>query len=449
MLAKKHQILDFVETESIEVEHSVNKDRIYKLNSFEVNQNQIVYLMQREHRVQDNWGLLFAQKLALELNQSLKVILFLDSTIYVERSKIDFVSNNVPFIENELKKLNIGFEFINSSVATILKRLSELEIGAIVTDFFPLKFSQELNKKINENFKVAFYEVDSHNILPARVISQKQEFAAATLRPKVNVNIFKYLLNYPRLQVHPFPQVKGYSAEKQTYQAKANIDLALFIEQKLDLYDEFRNDPTKNVISNMSSYLHFGQISSQRIALEIIKSDAQRQNKEAYLEELVVRKELADNFCLYSPSYDSFEGIQPWAKETLASHSRDIRPYTYSQDEFEKAQTHDELWNAAQRELLSKNKIHSYMRMYWAKKILEWSDSPEEALKIAIYLNDKYSLDGIDPNGYVGILWSIAGLHDRPWGERPVFGKIRYMNYNGAAKKFDVGNYIRATKNVK
>jgi len=188
--------------------------------------------------------------------------------------------------------------------------------------------------------------------------------------------------------------------------------------------------------------MHFGFISSQRVALEVVKSNTSRENKEAFLEELIVRKELSDNFCLYSPSYNTLEGILAWAKESLNAHRSDIRSYIYNSDEFEHAKTHDELWNAIQKKMIKTNRIHGYLRMYWAKKILEWSISPEEALKIAIYLNDKYAMDGNDPNGYVGILWSIGGLHDRAFSNRLVTGKIRYMSIGGCKKKFDINKYI-------
>lgn len=160
------------------------------------------------------------------------------------------------------------------------------------------------------------------------------------------------------------------------------------------------------------------------------------------MEELIVRRELADNFCLYNLKYDLYDGFPNWAKETLAAHAKDKREYVYTVRQFERTQTHDDLWNAAQLEMVQTGKMHGYMRMYWAKKILEWSASPRVAIKTALYLNDKYELDGRDPNGYAGVAWSIGGVHDRAWFERPVFGKIRYMNYNGCKSKFDVKKYI-------
>jgi deoxyribodipyrimidine photo-lyase len=173
------------------------------------------------------------------------------------------------------------------------------------------------------------------------------------------------------------------------------------------------------------------------------KHQIKSEKKESFLEELIVRRELSDNYCFYNDKYDQFEGFHPWAQKTLNEHRGDKREYVYSLEEFEEAKTHDDLWNAAQMEMVRRGKMHGYMRMYWAKKILEWTESPESALEIAIYLNDKYELDGRDSNGYAGIAWSVGGVHDRAWNERPVFGKIRYMSYNGCKRKFDIKRYIQ------
>lgn len=177
--------------------------------------------------------------------------------------------------------------------------------------------------------------------------------------------------------------------------------------------------------------------------MAVRKSEAPPEARKAFLEELIVRRELADNYCFYNDGYDTPKGFPTWARKTLEEHRRDPRPYLYSPKTLEQAETHDPLWNAAQRQMVQWGKMHGYLRMYWAKKILEWSESPEEALRIAIELNDKYELDGRDPNGYCGIAWSIGGLHDRAWGERPIFGKIRTMTYRGAKAKFDVMVFVR------
>ena len=201
--------------------------------------------------------------------------------------------------------------------------------------------------------------------------------------------------------------------------------------------------------SRLSPWLHFGQLAPQRAALEVKNSGASPAAVEAYLEELIVRRELSDNFCHYNPDgYDSIEGIHPWARKTLDEHRFDRREYVYSFEQFEQARTHEPLWNAAQREMVLRGTMPGYLRMYWAKKILEWSPGPEEAIADAIRLNDRWQLDGRDPNGYVGVLWSIGGVHDRAWSERQVYGKVRYMNYNGCRRKFDVDAYISAVASM-
>jgi len=219
--------------------------------------------------------------------------------------------------------------------------------------------------------------------------------------------------------------------------------LEQFINTKLNGYHDRRNNPNEDGQSNLSPYLHFGQLSAQYAALAVRNSDGPTADKEAFLEELIVRRELADNFCYYNTNYDSYKGFPDWAKQSLLEHAQDKREYLYTKEELETGQTHDEIWNKAQTDMVQKGKMHGYMRMYWAKKILEWTRTPELAMEIAVYLNDTYELDGRDPNGYVGCAWSIGGVHDRAWFERPIFGKIRYMNANGLKRKFDVEAYLQ------
>jgi deoxyribodipyrimidine photo-lyase len=196
--------------------------------------------------------------------------------------------------------------------------------------------------------------------------------------------------------------------------------------------------------SGLSPYLHFGQLSPQRLAWLVARSVLPAEAKDPFLEELIVRRELADNFCLFEPFYDQFAGFPDWARTTLNQHRQDKREYLYSLADLEAGTTHERLWNACQRDLIRNGRLHGYLRMYWAKKILEWTADPETALEYAITLNDRYSLDGRDPNGYAGIAWSIGGVHDRAWRERSVFGKIRYMNIAGCRRKFDVDGYINS-----
>ncbi len=222
----------------------------------------------------------------------------------------------------------------------------------------------------------------------------------------------------------------------------ATKELKGFIATRLEGYEANRNDPNKEGQSGLSPFLHFGQLSPQRVAWEVGNARAPEPSKRAFLEELIVRRELSDNFCLHVPDYDAVSGFPEWSKATLEQHRHDEREHIYTEREFEEARTHDPLWNAAQRQMVTRGKMHGYMRMYWAKKILEWTETPEEAMRIAVLLNDRYELDGRDPNGYAGIAWSIGGVHDRAWPSRKVFGKVRYMSFRGSSSKFDVEAYI-------
>jgi deoxyribodipyrimidine photo-lyase len=454
-----------------------NLDRVRKLNLKQSSGGPVIYWMSREQRVQDNWGLIFAQKLAKQKAANLVVVFILQKEfLNAGLTHFQFMLEGLKEVECELKKLNIPFYLLQDSPEKALSELAtKYDCGEIVTDFSPLKIKKEWNKSILEKIDIPFYEVDSRNIIPAWITSPKLEFAAYTIRPKIHKNLPEYLTDYPLVVEHNqewnylVPEIKwdsliknkGVRALFTPGTNQANKVLKDFINTKLESYGESRNDPNLDGQSGLSPYLHFGQISSQRVSLEVLKkagfdeqmefSDKQNlisktllgaDSKASFLEELIVRRELSDNFCLYNESYDTFEGFHDWAKKSLNEHRNDKREYIYSLEEFEHFKTHDELWNAAQVEMVTTGKMHGFMRMYWAKKILEWTDSPETALKTAIYLNDKYSLDGRDPNGYAGISWSIGGVHDRAWNERAVFGKVRYMNFNGCKRKFDVVKYI-------
>ena len=398
----------------------INKNRVFQLNNNEIEKGDIVYVMSRELRIEDNWGLIYAQQTAKFYKRKLKIIININFKNYSNR-QLEFIKCKLQFLTDNLAKNKLEYKF-SSKIPT--------KIGAVVFDFNPLN----LQGGFAQDIDFAAFEVDAHNIIPARFISDKQEFAAANLRRKVYANITDFLTEFPPV----FKVSKNEAREK----------LADFIQNKLNNYADLKNDPNENMVSGLSPYLHFGLISSQRIALEVLKSKSSRENKEAFLEELIVRKELSDNFCLYNSNYKSLNGIPDWAKASLEAHRNDIRTYLYDISEFEYAKTHDNLWNAVQISLVKTGKIHGYLRMYWAKKILEWSKSPEEALRIAIYLNDVYALDGNDPNGYAGILWSIGGLHDRAFTNRLVTGKIRYMSLSGCKSKFNVNDYIDAQRGL-
>lgn len=441
----------------------MNSKRVRLLKDGIVKDGPVALWMSRDQRVRDNWALLFAQNLAMKQNAPFCVIFalvpnFLGATTRQYR----FMIQGLQHLESSLAKKNIPFFLLPGPPdEEIPKFVRNYRISALVKDFDPLRIKRQWTDAVMNKLDIPLFEVDAHNIIPCWEASPKQEFGAYTLRPKIRRSLLELLDEFPQVKKHPvvwrnkIPQtdwerrIKTVNAEYlpevawiKSGENAASLLLKDFIEKKLSIYPAQRNDPAADGQSNLSPYIHFGQISVQRIAIEVYTSHVSKISRETFLEELIVRRELADNFCFYNPDYDTFAGFPEWAKKTLHSHRKDKRDYFYTTDKLESAQTHDDLWNAAQMEMIKKGKMHGYIRMYWAKKILEWTESPEQAMETAIYLNDKYELDGRDPNGYAGIAWSIGGVHDRAWADRPVFGKIRYMSYQGCRSKFDVRKYI-------
>lgn len=447
----------------------IDSRRIYPLNEIEFSPSgPVIYWMSRDQRVHDNWALIHAIEYSKKYKLPIAVVFclnpkFLEATI----RQYDFMIKGLEEVETELDKHNISFFLLEGSPEKELPEfLKKHEASLLVSDFSPLKIGRKWRESIAKEIEIPFHEVDAHNIVPCLYVSNKQEFGAYTLRPKIKKILEEFLTDFPSISINNHTLKKEKIDWKKVFKkldvnfevkpvdwiipgSKAAIsELHKFIKEKLSNYADLRNDPNSDFQSNMSPYLHFGQISAQRIALEI-KKTGHNSNTEAYLEELIIRKELADNFCYFNTSYDSSDGFQAWAKKSFSEHHKDKREYIYTKNELERSKTHDPLWNAAQDQMVVTGKMHGYLRMYWAKKILEWTPDEETAMKIAIYLNDKYELDGRDPNGYAGISWSIGGTHDRAWFPRPIFGKIRYMSYNGAKSKFDIENYIESIKKLK
>lgn len=433
----------------------------------------VLYWMSREMRVQDNWSLLFAQKLALENDLPLHICFcllpkFLDATI----RHYKFLLKGLQEVEQELKSLNIQFHLLfGESQQQVPLFVKENNIGGVVTDFSPLRSPRQWVEAVKNALpaEVPFYQVDGHNIVPVWVTSDRQEPTASQLRKKITSHLAVYLTNFPPVIRHPNDtQVKAIPINWDSALEKVDVDrtvdevewatpgyraaielLNSFCEKRLKLYQADRNNPTVNAISNLSPLLHFGQLAPARMILHVNKFK-QRYPKdvEKFCDEAIVWRELTENFCFYNQNYDNMKGAESWAVETLTKHSKDKRKYVYTLKEFDEARTHDNLWNSAQIQMKKEGKMHCFMRMYWAKMILEWSESPEEALKIAIYLNDRYNLDGRDPNGFGGCMWSICGIHDRPFDERPIYGKIRFMTYEATKRKFDIFAYIRRYPNI-
>ena len=440
----------------------IDSKRVRTLKEGKFTGHSVLYWMNRDKRVDDNWALIMAQSLALKKHVPLIVCFqYVGKFSEANMRQYGFLFKGLEGVKIKLDKLNIEFVLIQDTARNALPRIiHKRSVGSLIVDYNPLRVYQKRLNNVLKNIDVPVYQVDAHNIIPVWVTSQKKEYAAYTIRRKIQSNLDHFLTDYPKLKIHPYGTANSKGRPYDNIIDDLSIDHGvkevdwlipgeIAARQKLDSlsetligYNEDRNDPNRRGLSNLSPYFHFGHISPQRVALEIKDSSLSNADKDVFLEEMIVRRELSDNFCEYESNYDSFEGFHPWAKNTLNEHREDKRDYLYPKEQFEQADTHDLLWNAAQNQMRLTGKMHGYMRMYWAKKILEWSPSPEIALQVAIDLNDKYELDGRDPNGYAGIAWSIGGVHDRAWFERPVYGKIRYMNFNGCKSKFNVQKYI-------
>nr|AAQ18175.1 type II CPD DNA photolyase [Pityrogramma austroamericana] len=504
----------------VSTEVNPGRVRLLKQASQEVVQGgPVVYWMSRDQRSRDNWALLYAAQCAQQQGGPLCVAFNLvDSFLHAEARHFGFMLRGLRVVHHNLSSLGIPFFLLRGKAEENIPAFVE-RCGAsiLVMDFSPLRIGRVWREGVCKAVpsSVSVFEVDAHNVVPVWVASDKQEYAARTIRGKIQRHLPEYLVEYPPLvaPIHTWTlekpanidwdllidevakkgaeglevkwcesredaamelllgkkkgflttRIRNYADDRNDPSKPAGLSGLSpylhygqvlkkkgFLTTRIRNYADDRNDPSKPAgLSGLSPYLHYGQVLAQRCALEGRK--LRRSHTKAidtFLEELVIRRELADNFCYYQPNYDSLQGAYEWARSTLLAHASDKREHLYTQEELEKGKTHDELWNASQLEMVHLGKMHGFMRMYWAKKILEWTGGPEEALAVAIYLNDKYELDGRDPNGYVGCMWSICGIHDQGWQERPVFGKIRYMNYNGCKRKFNVDGYIQYVKRM-
>lgn len=465
------------------------KKRIRGLNTNKSSNGKcVLYIMSRDMRVGANHALLAAQKHAIAKKLPLAVVfVLLQKSGFRAKEHYEFMLEGLKEVENALAAINIPFiMLIGKPYEVLTNAFYHYEPDAIYFDFNPLRGSRKLQEKVASSVNFPVYTVDTHNIVPVWVASPKKEVGAYTLRPKLHKFLSEYLQEPESVQIHPVnwrgrvARISKLHKEIEDVIAKqisnrtehqflsgstaASRQLDLFIQSKLENYATHRNDPSKGSQSELSPYLHFGQISALQVALRLqeearnlgsdlhfLHSPKMPKPEEAQstrmdginslIEEMIVRKELADNYCFYESEYDSINAAPTWAKLSLEKHMSDVRLTQYSFEQLEAGRTHDNAWNAAQKQLTKTGKMHGYMRMYWAKKVLEWSASPEQAITVLTRLNDFYSIDGGDPNGYAGIAWSVCGVHDRPWNERPVYGVVRSMVYDGLKRKFDITAY--------
>jgi deoxyribodipyrimidine photo-lyase len=452
---------------------AVQTTRIRQLNSAPIQPERryVLYWSQMNRRVDSNHALLYAVEIANRLNLPVLVYEAVTYTYEYANDRLHtFMLQAVPETARRLRKGGLGYAFYlrrsksdpNDTFYTTAKHAA-----AVVTDDYPTFIARTHNATVPAKVDAAYYAVDASCIVPMSEIPHRQ-YGAYTIRPRIQRLLPNYLIPADRLQVKqrftgdipPF-HTEVTSANIKELVASCQIDHAVapsaefeggrlaaerlletFLEKKLRHYAEGRNEPSADATSHMSPYLHFGQISALEIALKV--SEYAQEHKliaNEYLEELIVRRELAFNYARFVEDPGSLKNLPDWCQLNMKKHAKDKRNPCYAPEQFERGETHDDLWNATQKEMLAKGKIQGYYRMYWGKKIIEWSRTYEEAAKTMIDIHGRYALDGRDPNTYTNILWCF-GLHDRPWPERPVFGTMRYMSLEGMKRKTNTQAYI-------
>ncbi len=427
----------------------------------------VVYWMQRAQRALDNPALDVAVEAANALQQPV-VVFFAPVPFYPHANlrHYAFLAQGIPETAERARKRGIGFVLRRYPEHSLLKFCDEVRASLVVGDENPMREPRHWREVAAKKLSVPLWTVDADVLVPSKLL-EKEQYAARIIRPRLQRRLKEFLTaSYnPNAKVaweHPpglhtlpddgsFDITEGWRNLDRSVQPvtsfRGGTSEALrllddFVTYKLAHYPERHGKPELDGTSRLAPYLHFGHIGPHTVAIAVERAKASRSAKDDFLDQLITWRELAINFVHFNPLYDSIESAPDWAHRTLAAHAHDQRPVTYSRDQLESAETHDQLWNAAQRQMLHAGWMHNYMRMYWAKKMLEWSASPAVAYQTAVYLNDKYFLDGRDPNGYGGIAWAMAGKFDRPWFERPIFGTIRYMSGSAATKKFDAESYI-------
>lgn len=424
----------------------------------------VVYWMQRAQRALDNPALDAAVEAGNALGRPVVAFFGLRPYPHANLRHYRFMVEGLPDTAERLVRRGVGFVVRRHPDADVEAFCDEVRPALVVSDENPLREPERWRRALAGRLRVPFWTVDADVVVPSGLIS-KEQFAARTIRPKIHAGLGRFLVpgSEPKARVEwKAPRalqsldphgdlLEGFPLDRRTQPvggfkggtAEALSALREFVRERLAGYGVARNKPERHGTSRLSPWLHFGQIGPRTVALAVRDADAPAADREAFLEEFIVRRELAVNFVRYNPRYDSLASAEPWAARTLGEHARDVREHLYTERQLEHAETHDALWNAAQRQMVVTGWMHGYVRMYWGKKILEWSRTPEEAFEVAVRLNDRYELDGRDPNGYAGIAWAIAGKHDRAWGPvRPVYGMVRYMSFASTSKKFDSRSYI-------
>ncbi len=438
----------------------------------------VVYWMQRAQRGRDNHALDLAVACGNALG--LPVVAYFAGISNFPHANLRhyvFLNQGLPDIEEDCAERGVGFVMRRAPQEDHLRFFSDVNAAMVIGDENPMRAPEQWRVRVAEALTVPFWTVDADVLVPSKLL-EKAQFSAAVARPRLYRALPEFLTPYtnPRAENEwkrprslladdvRTDMTRGWTGFDRSVQPveawlgghhAAMKRLNLFCDTLLVSYDRDRNRPEVDGTSKMSPYLHFGHIGPQTIALAVDAAVRRRAGagtsglhaaRNSYFNELIVWRELSVNFVRYQPEYDSPGCADNWARLTIAEHDRDQREVLYKLPQLEFAQTHDELWNAAQIQMLHYGWMHNYLRMYWAKKIVEWTPNAAIAMKVAIYLNDKYELDGRDPGGYAGIAWSMLGKFDRAWFDRPIFGKRRYMSAMSTGRKFPSALYIEQMK---
>ena len=446
----------------------IDPERIAMLNDRPVQKGgYVLYWMQQSQRAHDNPALETAIFHANRLDLPVRVVFVLTDR-YPEANlrHYRFMLEGLVQTREQLTRRGIGMQVIKgddpqAALAALLKKAALL-----ICDVGYTRHQRKWRDAVSQSCPCSILAVEGDVVVPVAVTSPKAEYAARTIRPKIHRHIEHFLIPCPRYRPkHPSDEnswpgldltdtngileeldldrsVPAVSTFFKGGPKAAHEHLQDFISHRLARYTRNRNQPQTDDISHMSLYLHFGQISPVALALAIRDaSTGEPEDRDAYLEELIVRRELAVNFVHYTPDYDQATCLPAWAQKSLSEHAADKRPVVYDRQTLEAGLTHDPYWNAAMAEMRTTGFMHNYMRMYWGKKVLEWSPSPQEAYDTLLFLNNRYFIDGRDPNSFAGVGW-VFGLHDRAWFQRDIFGKVRYMAASGLERKCDIKAYV-------
>src|ERR1700761_4038176 len=430
----------------------------------------VVYWMQRAQRGRDNHALDMAVNVANALG--LPCVTYFAAVKNFPHANLRhyaFMNQGLPDVEEDCAERGVGFVMRRAPDESHERFFADVDAAMVVSDENPLREPERWRVQLAEQLRIPFWTVDADVIVPSKLL-EKAQFSAGVIRPRLMRRLPEFLRPYENVRAETvWKRPRGFEAEDvhadltrgwtdfdrsvQPVEAwrggrkEATKGLELFVAKMLEGYERERSRPEVDGTSKLSPYLHFGHIGPQTIALEVkaaAKKHAEmKRAADGFLDELIVWRELSVNFVRYQPEYDSVACADNWARLTIAKHDPDERGVLYTLKQGEEGRTHDELWNAAQLQMVHYGWMHNYLRMYWAKKILEWTRDAVTAMTWAIYLNDRYFLDGRDPNGYAGVAWAILGKFDRAWGERPVFGKRRYMSGVSMSRKFDANRYVK------